>query len=581
MSFGGSAYGSGAYGGAGNSGDGTIVIRTTGRVDEQFGATVVGGGSGPPINITADGFVDERFGTSIITGGNTGIVVVPTVSPDENFGITQFIAGDLSIYYGPTPTPLIADAPYAQYARTTFVDQPPAIPAFVPNDLGTIPGGSRYRFIITDMLGNVQGEVQQASQKSITQVLDNMCTASFTLKVSNPMVDYILDNACLCKCYRQPVNRNFAYRLLLVGDVTTDEEDTSDETGTITFTVTDALNRLAYRLLGKTVDSSNHGTGFASGTPTSPKDIADVIGDMLLNIDNDAAFGRAGVTLGIRGPNTPSSYIDPVYFTAFATQLALYTNTLDGVDFLLEPQEPYSYAHYPGQPGTNPYITGGPDSSTPPQEIVKGTSVQDTIIAKLNVYFPMGNFLQRPGPPGVYSKNRPYAVFEYGTGKRNVQGYQRIRNRSQMSNRWWSLPDGFPSSNAADDPLVSSTPSTPTAEGTLADSIAKYGGYEQVDSGDLGTGAHSLRQLLVNSEASTTAVPQQQITFTPTINCDEDWTLDYFLGDIAIVRAYVAEANNDRGSWRFNGTMRLYGISGTIDDNEQEQISITTIPPSA
>jgi hypothetical protein len=445
----------------------------------------------------------------------------------------------------------------------------------------TNAGGSRYRFVITDMMGNVQGEVLQASQKTITQILDNMCTASFTVKVSNPIADYILNNPCLCKCYRQPVNRAYAYRLLLTGDVTTDEEDTSDETGTITFTVTDALNRLMYRLLGKTVDSANHGTGFASGTPTEPKNVADVIGDMLLDVNGDMLLGFSGVTLGIRGPNTPSSYVDPVYFTPLATQLALYTNTLDGVDFLLEPQEPWSIAHYPPEPGTNPYITGGPDPSTPPQNIVKGISVYDTCIAKLNVYFPMGNFLQREGPPGVYSKGRPYPVFEYGTGKRNVQSYQRIRNRSQMSQRWWSLPDGFPSSNAADDPLVVTNFNTPTSEGTVADSITKYGGYEQVDSGDLGTGAQDLRQLLVDAEGTTTAVPQQQITFVPTIDCDEDWTLDYFLGDVCIARAYVAEANNGKGSWRFNGTMRLYGIAGTIDDNEQEQITLTTIPPNS
>lgn len=440
-----------------------------------------------------------------------------------------------------------------------------------------IAGGSRYRFVITDMRGNVKGEVLQASQKTITQVLDNMCTATFTVKVSNPMADYVLNNPCLCKCYRQPTNRAYAYRLILTGDVTTDEEDTSSETGTITFTVTDALNRLMYRLLGKGVDANHHGLGFTSGTPTHPKDVADTIGDMLLNVNNDSVLGRCGVTLGIRGPNTPTTYIDTVYFTPVATQLALYTNTLDGVDFMLEPQEPYSYAAYPGIPGTNPYITGGPPPGTPPQSVIKGTSVKDTIIAKLNVYFPMGNFLQHQGPPGVYSKGRPYPVFEYGTGKRNVQSYQRIRNRAAMSNRWWSLPNGFPSGNSAIDHLVSSQGSTPTPEGTVTQSINKYGGYESVDSGDLGTGAQDLRQLLVNAEAATTAVPQQQITFTPTINCDEDWTIDYFLGDVASVRAYVPEANNGQGSWRFNGTMRIYGISGSIDDNEQEQIQLTTI----
>jgi hypothetical protein len=273
--------------------------------------------------------------------------------------------------------------------------------------------------------------------------------------------------------------------------------------------------------------------------------------------------------------------MDAVYFTPFTTQLLLYTNVIAGVDFYLEPQEPYSYSAYPGQPGTNPYITGGPPSTLPPQEIVLADSVPDTVLAKLNIYAPMGNFMQHEGPPPVFSKGRAYPVFEYGTGKHNIQSYQRLRDRSTLTNMWWNLPDGYPDSNSASDPIVHTALDVQTTDGTVEQSIYRRGGYEQVDSGDLGTAAGSLRQQLVNSDAQTTASSREQITFVPIINCDEDWTIDYFLGDIATVRAYVPEANNGRGSWRFNGTMRIYGISATVDENDLEQISITTVNPAS
>jgi hypothetical protein len=567
------------------------VITTIGALDEVFGTS----GFIPPVKPT--GALDEQFGTCVLRP-----TIDPTGVADESFGVSQVISGDLSMFYGPLPTPLLVDAPYTKVyeglppdslsepvtitdgmARTAAGLLVPKFNVYraSPQDTPPNQGGSRYRFVITDMMGGVVGEVQEASQKTITQVLDNIATGAFTVKTSNPIAEYILNHPCLCKCYRQPVNRNYAYRLMLTGDVTTDEEDTDDQSGALTFTVADPLNRLLLRLIGKGLDSSNHGTGFTAGGIDALEDIADVIGAMLLDVNSDSDLKHCGVTLGIRGPNTPHTYMEAVYFTPFATQLALYTDTLDGVDFQLEAQEPYSLAEYPPTPGSNPYLTGGPPSDLPPQRIVTGTSVADTIIAKLNVFFPMGNFLQHEGPPGVYSKNRPYPVFEFGMGKHNVASYQRIRDRSQLTNRWWNLPDGFPDSNSSEDPLVKSLSTVKNADGlTAAESIDKYGGWEQIDSGDLGTGVTDLRQKLVNAESATTSTPRQQITFVPVINADTDWTIDYFLGDIATIRAYVAEANNGQGSMRFNGTLRLYGISGQMDDNEQEQISITTIPPN-
>jgi hypothetical protein len=244
-----------------------------------------GGGSGGPVRPA--GIAPRGVGAPTVTGGAHTHFLHPTGIPDSSVvdDATIFIS---SLPPGPLPTP---------------------IALYIPSQRDN----SRYKFVITDMLGNIVGEVLECSNKEFIQILDNMQVAKFTTKISNPMADYILQNDCLCKCYRQPVDRKRDYRLLLIGDVVTDEEETTNESGTITFTVVDPLDRLLWRMLGKGMDSNNHGIGFASGTPTVTKDIADIVGDMLLAVNADPVLGFTGVTMGVRGNHTPQSYLAQVY----------------------------------------------------------------------------------------------------------------------------------------------------------------------------------------------------------------------------------------------------------------------------
>jgi hypothetical protein len=325
-------------------------------------------------------------------------------------------------------------------------------------------------------------------------------------------------------------------------------------------------------MLGKTVDVNNHGQGWASSSsPATTSKVGTIITQMLAVINADPDLGFSGVEIGFVDSGTPMTYLAPVFFQPFATQLALFTTALDGVDFWMEPLEPHlqGSSYPPGNPG--PEF----DPSTFP--ITPGTAVNNTVIARLNIYFPVGNFLVSPGPPPVFSDGHPFPVFEYGVGKHNVQSYVRTKDKSQLINQWYSFPDGFPTQNPDDDAVAVSNPATLTSEGTVGDSITNRGGYESVDPGQIGQESITLRQALVDADASITAVPRQQITFTPVINCDVDWAVDYFVGDVVTVRAFVADANNGAGSWRFNGTVRIYGLDAQIDDNEQEQLNLTTI----
>lgn len=115
MSFGGEPYGETPYGGAyriPSGGTGTLTM--VGFADEQFGTTDMGGGL-PPATINPPGFIDEHFGTTTLGGGV--ILTAPPGFSDEQFGPGVFLYPDvLSIFYGPLPTPLIADAPYSQGA---------------------------------------------------------------------------------------------------------------------------------------------------------------------------------------------------------------------------------------------------------------------------------------------------------------------------------------------------------------------------------------------------------------------------------------------------------------------------------
>lgn len=457
----------------------------------------------------------------------------------------------------------------------SIIETAPPLPGPLPNPprliIPTAQDASRYKFVITDMIGRIIGEVLECSNKEFIQNLDNAQTAKFTTKITSPMADYIINNDCLCKCYRQPLDRSRPYRLLLVGDVLTEEEDTNSETGTITFTVADPLNRLLFRYLGKAIDGQNHGLGWSDGTAVAQKDVMRIIGDMLLQVNADP-LGFSGVILGARLPfNTGvESYVAPVYFEPFATQLALYTATVGGFDFWMEPLEPHRLGTYYPKP-----------EAVDPGTLSPGTKVSDTVIARLNIYFPVGNFPVASGPPPTFSKNHPMPVFEYGTGKKNVQGYVRTKDKSQLVNQWYNLASGFPTANSPQDPPVVSDENAiidPASGYRVRDSIRDRGGYEGVAPGDLGVGALALRQSLVDTTAAITALPRQQIVFSPTINCDVDWTVDYFVGDVGTVRAFIPEANDGKGSWRFNGTSRIYGVDARIDDNEQETIVITTIP---
>jgi hypothetical protein len=463
---------------------------------------------------------------------------------------------------GPLPTPPNPPSP-VDPVTPPFVPPTP-VPTPTPDINPLIRSQSRYRFVITDMIGRVAGEVLECSNKEFIQGQDTALTATFTIKISNPMNDFIENNDCLCKCYRRPVNGD-RYRLLLVGDVLTSEEDTNTETGTATYIVAGPLNRLAWRMLGKGVDESNHGIGWSYGTAEDPKDVMEIIGEMLKVVNEDPDLGYTGISLGDRVPFTTGidTYVVPVYFQPFATQFAVYTAVVDGFDFWFEPLEPHLLgSSYPGS---------FPDPYDP--DITLGTTVRNTCISRMNLYFPSGNF-QRPD--GSFSKHHPFPVFEYGTGKHNIQSYKRTRDKSNLINQWYNLATGFPTANSYQDPLVKSNPSKVIGRGgyTVQDSINDRGGLESVAPGDLGAGSTYLRQQLVDTTAAVTSFPRQQITFVPTINCDVDWTVDYFCDDVVTVRAYIPEIN----SWRFNGTCRIYGIDAAIDDNEQEQITLITIP---
>lgn len=225
---------------------------------------------------------------------------------------------------------------------------------------------------------------------------------------------------------------------------------------------------------------------------------------------------NTGLSLGTVGTST-SSYIGPVYAQNAGDLFQQICNTLGGPSFEIVPLEPSGL-------------------------------MPATIIGSLNVVAALG-------------QSRPNAIFEYGTGKHNVGTYDRLLTKDGLCNQAYSPPQGFPSVTAHGDTMIIGQNTT---------SQNAIGLYQDVVQADLAT--TSLRQELADEYVIVRKQYRQQITIVPTANNPMDYLTDYFVGDTVTARAFV------NGGYRFNGTVRIYGVDFSIDDNDLESPLLTLIP---
>lgn len=372
---------------------------------------------------------------------------------------------------------------------------------------------SRWRYVMTDMSGNPKGFAFNATGKQWGYHINAGRTAQFTINIDNPVANFILNNDSLMKVYRKTRTTN-AWQLLMVGDTVQVEESAQGDVGLLTVVATDPWARLQARLIGMAMNSIGQGTGFTDGTVTSLVDLGQILADILAYL-NSVAY--TGIEMGSLTGST-TSYIGPVYAQAVGDMFQQICNTLGGPNFEIVPVEPTG--------GAMPYTT----------------------IGVMNVTPTLGTY-------------KPNTIFDYGTGKFNVQSYDRILSKDGLANMVYSPPQGFPSLSAAGDGMITASDST---------SINALGMYEAIADTDVITPA--LRQELCNETLAIRKQARQQITFTPTVDCPYDYGVDYDVGDIVVSRAYV------NGGYRYNGTTEIYGVDISVDDQDAESPTLTLIP---
>lgn len=379
---------------------------------------------------------------------------------------------------------------------------------------------SRWRYVCTDLSGSTSyagaGAVLNTSQKQFSNHLNAGRTAQFTINIDNPCANFLLTNRCLMKVYRQTRVSN-TWQRMMVGDVIQVDESGQGDVGLLTVVASDPLWRVQRRLLGMAVNSLGQGTGYTDGTSTSLADYTTLVYHIFQYLESSYNLGLVGGTVTLTG-NT--SYLGPIYAQNAGDTLQQLLATLGAPEIRINPLEPYNGA------------------------------MPNTIIGSIDIVPAIG-------------QNQPNAIFEYGCGTFNVASYDRILTLDGLANQLYSLPQGFPDVVSAGDTMV-------YAEDLVA--IAASGLFQDLVQGDLVS--QPLRQELCNENLNVRENARQQITFVPTVNCPLDYTVDYDVGDTVQARAYA------NGTYRFNGSVRVYGIDMAIDDNDAETPTLTLIPTS-
>jgi hypothetical protein len=358
-----------------------------------------------------------------------------------------------------------------------------------------------WTFTVNELNGVPIAELVNAYDRRVERPLSRTDSCSFRIRDDHPQAETLLDGDCLVVAYDgiDPVPK-------FVGEPIGAEEQAAEQQGTIRINCGGALFRLGDRLIGKSLQGIKYGSASSQLDRT---EIATQILDATMN-NGDTGI-REGAVLA-----SSLSYAGPWWYKPAAEAILEIATAFDGFEFEFTPREPT------------------PDAS--------------------------GVALWTFNAQAAFGQNRPDAIFEFGTGKHNVKGYQRIVDRSRLLNRGYHLPPGFPD-NAADQ-VVS------VAEN--AASIAARGLHEGVVESDVVS--QPLRQRLVEEHVLVRKRPRQMITFQPTLNVGYRFGTDFGLGDVVVFRAVRS------GRIKINAAFRILRVAWNIDDNGNEQIELGITP---
>lgn len=386
-----------------------------------------------------------------------------------------------------------------------------------------------WSFVVTDLLGVVQGEIQKATARKVTLPHLRLPTASCTVQLEDPLADTLANTDCLLKCYR--IDPTGTKTLAFIGPVVTAEENGSSAGHSLAITAVGPFWRLTKRI----IPQSKLAPGAQFGAPGTPVVLGQAAQDILYAVNQDNFTGisnnaQTATTTGWAGPWWNKNAGEAV------AELAAGLNTFE---FTVLTSEPTSVGGVGGWPQ-------------------------------------IGMLKTAP----TIGQSRPDAVFEYGTTRANVTEYKRIVSRDGLLTNAIISVQGWPNSVPLDSVGLPYTqlqrvgggttifaPSAPTSADITARGLLE----EVVD--DAGVLDDATRAYMADYQIAVRKQPRELITFQPAPNASPKPLIDYEVGDIVRARAVIS------GTLRFDALFRIWGISFDIDDNGNEVPSLDLVTP--
>jgi hypothetical protein len=383
-----------------------------------------------------------------------------------------------------------------------------------------------WNFILTDLQGNVHGEVTQATARKVVLPHLRVPSATFTVPINHYLAKTMLDTDCLLKAYRtDPVTaqRDVAFH----GPVVSAEETGESGVENIAVTCAGPFWRLSKRI----IPSSKLPTGAQYGSEAGLIDLGTIAQTILSEINGDQF---TGIVAGSHAAST-SGWVGKWLLKNAAEGIAELAAGLNSFEYRVTPTEATTYAN--------------------PQNFPR-----------------IGLFDVAP----TLGASKPNAIFEYGSGRANVASYKRTVSREGLLTRAMCSVSGWPDSI---EKVNVGTPQAPIMENKYhfveySDAAAgnTHGVFEEVVN-DAGVLDDALRLSMAQFHINIRKNPRQLITFKPAVNARPAPFVDYSTGDFVRARATVG------GSLRFDAELRVWGTTIDIDSNGNESVELELVIP--
>lgn len=361
-------------------------------------------------------------------------------------------------------------------------------------------------FIATSLDGTQLGEITNADERTVTLGHMKVPSAVFKIPLDHYLADTLAIQDCLIKVYRTDPRPPNARSLIFHGPVVSTQEVGESLKQSVAVTAAGPFWRLTKRI----IPGSDTKSGISFGT----RDLGQMAFDILAAC-NGAQDGFTGIWPGNLTASA-SGQVDKWFLKNAAEAITELSAGISSFEYVVNPTE------------------------------------------AINRAFAWPQIGQLDAAP-VIGVSRPDAIFEYGTSRANVAGYNRSVDREGVLTRAIISVNGWPDGTTQD--LLASV---------AAPERASRGLFEEVVN-DAGITDDGLRQQLVDYHIALRKQPRQVVTFSPALNAKPSPFTDYNVGDWVRGRAAVG------GKIRFDATFRIWGLTLSADKNGNESVELQLV----